>query len=232
MAGHRRNDALMCLIFPSSLGELDLKWFERLPEESIERWQQLTEAFVTRFKTNTKTPKEVDYLLSVKMESSDTLKAYNSRYWETFNAILDCPINLAITQYKRGLSVGHRLKDSLTMNQPASMGQLMQRINEHLRVEDDAATSTVKTNLVVTDKRAADKVYAVGYETNSPNDCTGKSDRRSNHRNRGRGGSVNLSPGYEIPLAMGEVEEIWGDQVMLKQCFVAVNGSRAAKGFV
>ncbi|KAF5934131.1 hypothetical protein HYC85_030302 [Camellia sinensis] len=80
MAGHRRNDALMCLIFPSSLGELGLKWFERLPEGSIKRWQQLAEAFVTRFKTNTKTPKEVDHLLSVKMEPSDILKAYKSRY--------------------------------------------------------------------------------------------------------------------------------------------------------
>ena len=31
---------------------------------------------------------------------------------------------------------------------------------------------------------------------------------------------------------MGAIEEIWGDQVRSKQCFVAVNGSRAAKGFV
>ncbi|XP_028060640.1 uncharacterized protein LOC114264247 [Camellia sinensis] len=30
----------------------------------------------------------------------------------------------------------------------------------------------------------------------------------------------------------GQIEEVWGDQVMAKQCFVAVNGSRAAKGFV
>ncbi|XP_028087838.1 uncharacterized protein LOC114288517 [Camellia sinensis] len=35
-----------------------------------------------------------------------------------------------------------------------------------------------------------------------------------------------------FPSAMEEVEEIWGDQVMSKQCFVAVNGSRATKGFV
>ncbi|XP_028067567.1 uncharacterized protein LOC114270310 [Camellia sinensis] len=132
MAGHRRNDALMCLIFPSSLGELNLKWFERLPEQSIERWQQLAEVFVTQFKTNTKTPKEVDHLLSIKMESSDILKAYNARYWETFNEILDCPTNLEITQYKHSLPVGHRLRKSLTMNQPTSMGQLMQRINEHI----------------------------------------------------------------------------------------------------
>lgn len=39
MAGYKCNDALMCLIFPSNLGELGLKWFERLSEDSIERWQ-------------------------------------------------------------------------------------------------------------------------------------------------------------------------------------------------
>ncbi|XP_028112048.1 uncharacterized protein LOC114310301 [Camellia sinensis] len=101
MAGYRRNDAFMCLIFPLSLGELGLKWFERLPEESIKMWQRLAEAFVTRFKTNTKTPKEVHHLLSVKMESDDSLKAYNAKYWETFNEILDCPTNMRINEHIR-----------------------------------------------------------------------------------------------------------------------------------
>lgn len=54
--------------------------------------------------------------LSVKKEPGDSLKAYNAKYWKTFNEILDCPTNLAITEYKRGLPVGHRLRDSLTMN--------------------------------------------------------------------------------------------------------------------
>ena len=35
-----------------------------------------------------------------------------------------------------------------------------------------------------------------------------------------------------FPSATGAIEEIWDDQVMSKQCFVAVNGSRAAKGFI
>ncbi|XP_028103434.1 uncharacterized protein LOC114302590 [Camellia sinensis] len=35
-----------------------------------------------------------------------------------------------------------------------------------------------------------------------------------------------------FPAPNGQIEEVWGDQVMAKQCFVAVNGSRAAKGFV
>ncbi|XP_028096197.1 uncharacterized protein LOC114296104 [Camellia sinensis] len=109
MVGYRRNDTLICLIFLSRLDKLGLKWFEWLLEKSIERWQQLAEAFVTRFKANTKMPKEVDHLLGIKMEPDDSLKAYNAKYWETFNEILDCPTNLAITQYKCSLPVGHRL---------------------------------------------------------------------------------------------------------------------------
>ncbi|XP_028121002.1 uncharacterized protein LOC114318333 [Camellia sinensis] len=35
-----------------------------------------------------------------------------------------------------------------------------------------------------------------------------------------------------FPASSGQIEEVWGDQVMAKQCFVAVNGSQAAKGFV
>ncbi|XP_028088933.1 uncharacterized protein LOC114289403 [Camellia sinensis] len=113
MAGHQHNNTLMCLIFPAIL------------EESIEGWQQLAEAFVTRLKTNTRTPKEVNHLLSIKIESGGSLKAYNAKYWETYNEILDCPANLVIAQYKRGLPVGYKLRDSLTMRQSTTMESLM-----------------------------------------------------------------------------------------------------------
>lgn len=43
MAVYRRNEALMCILFPSSLGDLGLTWFEKLPEGSIASWAQLAE---------------------------------------------------------------------------------------------------------------------------------------------------------------------------------------------
>ncbi|XP_028118217.1 uncharacterized protein LOC114315797 [Camellia sinensis] len=185
MARYKRNNALMCLIFRSSLDEMGLKWFERLSEESNERWQQLVEAFVTRFKTKTKTPKEVDHLLSVKIEPGDSLKAYNAKYWEIFNKILDCPTNLAITQYKRSLPVGHRLRDSLAMNQLTTMELLIQRINEYIRVEDDATAATAKANPMATDKRVVGKVHAVGQKANRPSNRKIESNR--GRCNRGKG---------------------------------------------
>ena len=33
-----------------------------------------------------------------------------------------------------------------------------------------------------------------------------------------------------FPNDTGVIEEVYGDQIMSKQCFVTVNGSRAAKG--
>ncbi|XP_028072756.1 uncharacterized protein LOC114274971 [Camellia sinensis] len=134
MAGHRCNDALMCLIFLASLGELGLKRFKRLLEGSIKGWQQLAEAFVTRFKTNTRTLKEVNYLLSVKMESGGPLK----------------------------------------------------RINEHIRVEDNAATATEKANPVAADGRVAGKVHSVGQEDNRPNDRARDQHRGSNCNDRNK----------------------------------------------
>ncbi|GFS36134.1 hypothetical protein Acr_00g0044290 [Actinidia rufa] len=39
-------DALMCWVFPLSLGNLGLKWFNKLPPRSIENFHQFTESFI------------------------------------------------------------------------------------------------------------------------------------------------------------------------------------------
>uniref|UniRef100_A0A2N9JBU4 Reverse transcriptase domain-containing protein n=1 Tax=Fagus sylvatica TaxID=28930 RepID=A0A2N9JBU4_FAGSY len=87
MALHLRNDALMCRMFPSSLGPMSLRWFNRLQHSSIHSWDELAEAFVSRFITNSRKPKEFDSMMSMRMKDSESLKNYSSRYWEVYNEI-------------------------------------------------------------------------------------------------------------------------------------------------
>ena len=47
-------DALMCKVFPSSLGDLRLKWFDKLPTRSMRSFYQLFKSLVDRFINNTK----------------------------------------------------------------------------------------------------------------------------------------------------------------------------------
>ena len=45
MAIHSKNEALMCEVFPSSLGHFAMRWFDGLEEGSISSSEDLTKAF-------------------------------------------------------------------------------------------------------------------------------------------------------------------------------------------
>jgi hypothetical protein len=137
MALYNGNDAFMCRIFPSSLGEVALWWFNRLEHGSIHVLRELFEAFTTCFITNSRKPKEVDSLMALTMKPGENLKSYSARYWETYNEIDLCGEDLAVRQFKFGLPIGCKIRQSLTKKPPLNMMDLMSRIEQHVRVEED-----------------------------------------------------------------------------------------------
>ena len=58
--------ALMCRVFPSSLRDLGLRWFEKIPPSSIGYFIQLSKSFVTQFIIKTKAPKGIISLLMLR----------------------------------------------------------------------------------------------------------------------------------------------------------------------
>ena len=56
MAIHSKDEALMCKVFPSSLGPAAMRWFNGLKANSIDSYRQLTQAFGSRFVTNSRAP--------------------------------------------------------------------------------------------------------------------------------------------------------------------------------
>ena len=45
MAVYSRNEALMCKVFPSSLGPVTIRWFDGFDKGSISSFEELTRAF-------------------------------------------------------------------------------------------------------------------------------------------------------------------------------------------
>ena len=143
MALHLRNDALMCRMFPSSLGPMSLRWFNRLQHSSIHSWDELAEAFVSQFITNSRKPKEFDSLMSMRMKDSESLKNYSSRYWEVYNEVDGGTEDMAITAFKQGLDPEAELRHSLSKRPAKNMRDLMSRIQQYVRVEEDRARTRV-----------------------------------------------------------------------------------------
>ena len=80
MSLHTHNDALMCKVFPSSLGRIALRWFNGLRKGLINSFFELIQEFGVRFMTCSRVSQLVDALLSMKMGAGETFHNYANRY--------------------------------------------------------------------------------------------------------------------------------------------------------
>ena len=65
MAVHSKDEALMCKIFPSSLGPMAMRWFNSLKANSIDSFKKLTQSFGAHFITCSRVPLPLGSLLSM-----------------------------------------------------------------------------------------------------------------------------------------------------------------------
>ena len=137
MVIHSKDKALMCKVFPSSLGPVAMWWFNNLKANSIDFFKKLTRAFGARFITCSRVSRPLGSLLSMSMWERETLKAYSDRYWKMFNEIKGEYNDVAISTFKASLPTEHDLRKSLIGKPIASVHQLMDRINKYSRVEEN-----------------------------------------------------------------------------------------------
>ena len=82
-----KNEALMCKVSPFNLGPVAMRWFNNLKVDSISSFEELTQAFGSRFVTCNRVLWPLSSLLSLSMREEETLKMYSNRYWEMYNEI-------------------------------------------------------------------------------------------------------------------------------------------------
>ena len=64
---HSKNEALMCKVFPSSLGSVAIRWFDGIGASSIDSFKELIWVFGSRFITCSRVPRPLDSMLSMSM---------------------------------------------------------------------------------------------------------------------------------------------------------------------
>ena len=148
MAIHAQDEAMMCRVFPSSLGPMAMRWFDGLRTNFVSSFKKLTQAFCSRFITCSRVPQPLDSLLSMSMREGESIKAYSNRYWETFNEIDGDFDDVAIKTFKVGLPSEHDLRKSLTGKPVTSLRQLMDRVDRYKRIEDDQQQGKRKAKVI------------------------------------------------------------------------------------
>ena len=86
----------------------------------------------------------MDALLSMKIGPGEILRSYASRYWELYNEIGGGNEKVAASTFRLGLPEDLELQESLTMRLLEDMRQLIRRIEEYEKLEDDRQQSKGK----------------------------------------------------------------------------------------
>ena len=76
IAVHSQDEALLCRIFPSSLGPIPMRWFDWPRTNFISSFKKLTQSFCSRFITCSRVPQPLDSLLFMTMREWESVKAY------------------------------------------------------------------------------------------------------------------------------------------------------------
>ncbi|XP_075658748.1 uncharacterized protein LOC142628557 [Castanea sativa] len=84
----------------------------------------------------------------MKIGVGETLCNYANRYWELYNEISGGNENIAASTFRMGLPEESGLRESLTRRPPKDMRQLMRRIAEYKRLEDDRLQSKGKAPVI------------------------------------------------------------------------------------
>ncbi len=114
---------------------------------------------MARFITNSRKTREMDALLTLKLEDGESLKDYAIRFWETYNDIDGCNEDVAVRTFKLGLPLGMGLRQSLTKRPAATLRKMMDRIEQFIRVEEDGG-NTASVQTVAPPKAASSKPLA------------------------------------------------------------------------
>ena len=92
---------------------------------------------MARFITCSRVLQPMNVLLSMRMGSGETLRSYVNRYWELYNEMGGRNEHFAASTFRLGLPQESKLRDFLTMRPSENMHQLIRRIEEHKRLEED-----------------------------------------------------------------------------------------------
>lgn len=110
MSLYSSNDALMCKMFPSSLGMLGLLWFTSCLASLALRIKCSRLFFLERFVTSQKQENDIDALSNLGKTTGESLRESADRYWDTLNEIEGCIQyqKVAMTSFKNGLDQSAR----------------------------------------------------------------------------------------------------------------------------
>ncbi|XP_026438060.1 uncharacterized protein LOC113336625 [Papaver somniferum] len=170
----QHSDELMCKMFPKSLAGGAIKWFNKVPTQSIGTYHELVGECYSHYKYNRRDRKGCHDFFLLAIRKEENIRQFTRRFNKELAEVDGAKNKIVIAAYKQASQYDQRgVYGSLVKRPPKTLEGLYDRVQEYARVEDDS--------------KAREMRY-INRSSNHPNDGRkDKSKNRSNGQHNDRG---------------------------------------------
>ncbi|XP_059635218.1 uncharacterized protein LOC132277373 [Cornus florida] len=158
MALNVENNPLMCKVFPTSLTGPALNWFKNLANGSMESFRNLCDRFVSQYYGNECPTKDILSLFTMKQLEGECFLVFLTRFNLVKSMVIECHPFTAVQAFKLAMTRETLFHTNLMVNTPKTMGELNERADGFVHLEEEEATNTRKTSMVVTEVKTKEKI--------------------------------------------------------------------------
>ena len=132
-------DEILYRSFPTTLKGAAREWFIKLPTSSIDRFEQLRNAFLHHFVGGQRPKRPADHLLTIRQREKETLRSYVKHFTRETLEVDEADDKVQLTTFKARLK-SRELVVSLTKNPPKMMAEMFLKAHKYMNAEDALAT--------------------------------------------------------------------------------------------
>ncbi|GAA0140260.1 hypothetical protein LIER_01641 [Lithospermum erythrorhizon] len=129
------DDEVYARAFPNRLSGQALKWFHKLPPNSIDCWQDGVELFMDNFGASIVADADERSLMEIQQKPGETLRSYATRFEEVATNIPTANEKGTMISFFHGLRYGP-LKEKLVLGPPGTRNELSKLVIQYIKLEE------------------------------------------------------------------------------------------------
>ena len=139
------DDRLLCKVFPSSLKGPTLVWFHKLPQRSINSFNELWAAFVSQYLCSVRQKENISSLQTIFKREDESIRDFTRRFGGVVQHIDLYSMDAVLQNFRRSFGPTTPFFHSLSLDPPTTMEELYRRADKYSTLEDNiwAASQTV-----------------------------------------------------------------------------------------
>lgn len=125
---------IWCMMFQQTLDDAARAWFDRLPQGSIDNWEELSEQFVQRFALRRKCIRDPMEITKIVRRANEALSEFKERWTDEASRISGVPELMQISSFIDGCK-SPELAKRFSEKIPRSVTEMMIRVDDFIRSE-------------------------------------------------------------------------------------------------